>query len=105
MHAAIENTFARLRDFWLKEVREQLYDSETVQIMVLGNKCDLVESRQVSTERGRMFAEEHELQFMEISAKIGENVEKVLRILAKNAADRNSSNQPLPDNQLSCQML
>ena len=86
-----------------------LYDLENVQIMVLGNKCDLVESRQVSTERGRMFAEEHGLKFMEISAKTGENVEKVLRILAKdvkNAADRLDSNQPLPDNQsFSCQMI
>ncbi len=56
-----------------------------------------------------MFAEEHGLKFMEISAKTGENVEKVLRILAKdvkNAADRLDSNQPLPDNQsFSCQMI
>ncbi len=48
---------------WLDEVKE--YSPENVQIMVLGNKCDLVESRQVSTERGRMFAEEHGLKFME----------------------------------------
>ncbi len=38
--------------------------SKHAQIMVLGNKCDLAESRQVSTERGRLFASEHGLKFM-----------------------------------------
>ncbi len=66
---------------WLKNIKQHAH--ENVQIMVLGNKCDLAESRQVSTERGRMFAEEHGLKFMEISGQTGENVKKALLTLTE----------------------
>ena len=74
-----ELSFTHLSSPWLDQVKE--YSHENVQIMVLGNKCDLVESRQVSTERGRLFAEEHGFKFMEVSAITGENVEKAFLIL------------------------
>lgn len=44
-------------------------------IMIVGNKSDLDEKRQVSTEEGQRFAEENDLIFMETSAKTRVNVE------------------------------
>ena len=44
-------------------------------IMLVGNKSDLDTRRQVSTEEGQRFAEEHNLIFMETSAKTSANVE------------------------------
>lgn len=46
-------------------------------IMVVGNKSDLESKRQVSREEGEKFAREHDLFFMEASAKSAENVEEV----------------------------
>ena len=45
--------------------------------MLIGNKCDLESKRQVSKEEGAAFAKEHNLLFLETSAKTAENVEQV----------------------------
>ena len=49
--------------------------------MILGNKCDLSESRVVSKERGQLLADEHSIKFMETSAKASINVEEVLCVV------------------------
>ena len=66
---------------WLNNVKE--YASDNVQVIILGNKTDLTEERKVSTERGRMMAEEHSLKFIETSAQTGENVKLAFLTLAK----------------------
>ena len=60
----------------------KLYDAlqnvtPDVELMLLGNKCDLSDSRVVSKERGQLLADEYGIKFMEISAKTGINVEEV----------------------------
>ena len=45
-------------------------------IMLIGNKSDLDQRRQVSTEEGERFAKENNLIFMETSAKTAFNVEE-----------------------------
>jgi Ras-related protein Rab-2A len=45
-------------------------------IMLIGNKSDLDQRRQVSTEEGERFAKENGLIFMETSAKTAVNVEE-----------------------------
>jgi len=47
-------------------------------IMLIGNKCDLDQRRQVSTEEGDRFAKDNGLIFMETSAKTAFNVEEVI---------------------------
>ena len=42
--------------------------------VLIGNKCEMAENRQVTTEEGRNLAEENEMTFLETSAKTGENV-------------------------------
>lgn len=44
--------------------------------MLVGNKCDRVTEREVSTEKGSALARELECDFMEASAKKCVNVEK-----------------------------
>ncbi|KAL5475479.1 hypothetical protein EMCRGX_G025298 [Ephydatia muelleri] len=51
--------------------------------MILGSKCDLAESRAVSTELGKELAAKHGYRFMEVSAKTGHNAEQALLDLAK----------------------
>lgn len=68
------DTFAYL-DQWLTECRENS-DKEAT-IVVVGNKCDLDDQRQVSVSEGERFAEEHGITFLETSAKTAVNVEEV----------------------------
>eukprot|EP01104_Vermistella_antarctica_P002758 TRINITY_DN12978_c0_g1_i1.p1 TRINITY_DN12978_c0_g1~~TRINITY_DN12978_c0_g1_i1.p1 ORF type:complete len:207 (+),score=42.95 TRINITY_DN12978_c0_g1_i1:77-697(+) len=58
---------------WLEDA---LRHSNNITIMLVGNKHDLTERRQVSTEEGRKFAEDNGLVFLETSAKTAENVEE-----------------------------
>lgn len=46
-------------------------------IMLVGNKTDLSEKRQVSTEEGERKAKELNVMFIETSAKAGYNVKQV----------------------------
>jgi len=59
---------------WLEEVRQN--GNPLMTIMLIGNKCDLENRRQVSTEEGERFAKENGLIFMETSAKTAFNVEE-----------------------------
>ena len=53
--------------------------------VLVGNKCDLEENRQVITEEGKRLAEEYGIPFLETSAKDNINVEdafmKITRIV------------------------
>jgi Ras-related protein Rab-2A len=44
--------------------------------MLVGNKIDLEHRRVVSTEEGEKFAKDHNLMFLETSAKTAQNVEE-----------------------------
>eukprot|EP00461_Guttulinopsis_vulgaris_P004570 UN04572 len=59
---------------WLEEARQ--YASPTMTIMLVGNKSDLSNHREVKYEEGQRFAQENGLIFIETSAKTAENVEK-----------------------------
>ena len=50
-----------------------------VLMVLIGNKCDLENKREVSTEEGQKFAKENGMPFFETSAKTGENVEKLFK--------------------------
>lgn len=59
---------------WLQEARKEA-DPNLV-ITLVGNKCDLVNDRQVSWQEGYDFATQYGLQFVETSAVTAENVDE-----------------------------
>jgi len=67
---------------WLKDARE-LARSDIACVLV-GNKTDLKDDREVETEEGARFAEENGIPFFETSAVSGENVHEVFQTLSKN---------------------
>lgn len=69
---------------WLKEVRE--IANPNITILLIGNKCDL-EGREVETEEGVEFAKQHNLIFLETSAKTALNVEEAFTYTAKKIYD------------------
>jgi len=70
------NTFAQV-GHWLDDLRDQ---SENAQVVLVGNKTDLP-YRQIERSEGLTFAQKYSLNYMETSAKSGNNVNKAFQIL------------------------
>merc|ERR1711920_445426 len=66
---------------WLEQARQNA--NANIAIMLVGNKCDLNQQRQVSQEEGASFARSHGLQFTEASASSGINVEDAFQGVAR----------------------
>lgn len=68
------NTFETINSKWLKDFRKYVKKEGTY--ILIGNKIDLKDERVVSTEDGEKYAKEIDASnFIETSAKYGENVE------------------------------
>ncbi|CAD6222992.1 unnamed protein product [Miscanthus lutarioriparius] len=65
---------------WIDEVRTER--GGDVIIVLVGNKTDLVDKRQVSTEEGESKAKELNVMFIETSAKAGFNIKPLFRKIA-----------------------
>lgn len=71
---------------WLKE----LYDhaEASIVVMLVGNKSDLAQEREVPTEEAKMFAENKGLLFIETSALDSTNVEEAFETVLKGGCRR-----------------
>ena len=58
-------------------------DAEKLPIMLVGNKCDLEDRREVETHEGEQLAKVIGCQFKEASAKTRENVEEAFYDLVR----------------------
>lgn len=68
------NSFQQVNK-WIEDVRAER--GNDVIIMLVGNKTDLQDKRQVSMEEGERKAQELNVMFIETSAKAGYNVKQV----------------------------
>eukprot|EP01121_Diplochlamys_sp_Union-15-3_P001325 TRINITY_DN11152_c0_g1_i1.p1 TRINITY_DN11152_c0_g1~~TRINITY_DN11152_c0_g1_i1.p1 ORF type:complete len:215 (+),score=36.26 TRINITY_DN11152_c0_g1_i1:102-746(+) len=68
-------------NLWLAEVNEHTDEQRVV--MMIGNKCDLIEERVVSTHEGEEFAKKNNILFMETSAKTALNVKEAFMKLSQ----------------------
>ncbi|KAH8849557.1 Ras-related protein [Schistosoma japonicum] len=66
---------------WLQEIEH--YANSTVNRLLVGNKCDLPKSRAVDTVDAMNFAKEHQMPFLETSAKEAINVEDAFMEMAR----------------------
>ncbi|KAI7801076.1 ras-related protein Rab-30 [Triplophysa rosa] len=95
-----EDSFRCLPE-WLREI-EQYANNQVVTILV-GNKIDLADKREVHRQRAEEFAEAQSMLYLETSAKESDNVEKLFLDLAcelireakQNTLDNNDST-PMP---------
>lgn len=65
---------------WIDDVRTER--GKDVVMMLVGNKTDLAEKREVSVEEGESRAKEHDIMFIETSAKLGFNIKALFRKVA-----------------------
>ncbi|XP_019340292.1 ras-related protein Rab-8A isoform X7 [Alligator mississippiensis] len=73
----------RFRTITTAYYRGAMHASPDVEKMILGNKCDANDKRQVSREQGEKLAASFGIKFMETSAKANINIENAFFTLAR----------------------
>ena len=68
-------------DYWVEEIKSN--SQELSKMILVGNKCDIIQERQVKKEEGKEYAKKKNMKFYEISAKDGTNVNKAFDTLLK----------------------
>ena len=66
------SSFDEIKNYYCNEIRDICQNN--IPVILLGNKTDLEDERQVSQEDGVILAVSHNYKFMETSAKKNENV-------------------------------
>jgi len=75
-------------DMWHREIKKSVENIETVPVVLIGNKSDLVDQIQVSTEDIEKKAQEYSFHYIETSAKTGENVQDAFYYIAYRILER-----------------
>ena len=83
-----KNTFTNVKN-WVDDCKKQT--PKNVIMILVGNKIDLEDKREVSFEEGENFAKDNSMLFYETSAKNGDNIENIfydsVEIIAKKIDD------------------
>ncbi|XP_048385496.1 ras-related protein Rab-10-like [Stegostoma tigrinum] len=87
-------TFSNIA-YWIKDTDE--HAGNDAGRILIGNKCDMLATRQVSWEDGKRLAQEHGMQFFETSAKEDMNIEKAFVALGEEIIRKNPRLLPSAD--------
>eukprot|EP01084_Bolivina_argentea_P263940 446927_1 len=68
-----EQSFLNMRN-WMRNIEQ--HTSESVQKILIGNKCHMTDDRIITKERGQQFADEYGIKFFESSAECDINVKE-----------------------------
>ena len=74
------DSFDRL-DYWIDEIKTN--SQEITKMVLVGNKCDIIEERKIPKEDGQEFAKNKKIKFFEVSAKEGININESFEFLVK----------------------
>lgn len=78
--ATDSNSFTNVNT-WMKSIKEK--GNANIEVILVGNKIDLKESRKVHSESAEKLASTYKIPFIETSAKDGTNVEKAFQAITE----------------------
>lgn len=88
------STFDEIKDYYKEKVKEKC--KEDIKIILLGNKIDLEDKREVPSEEGANFAAENGYMFMETSCLqnkyVADCFETLIEIVGREAKEKNQTN-------------
>ena len=70
---------------WLEDIRD---NNNKIPIILFGNKCDLIEKREVDDEEAQEFAKNNNLEYFETSAKENINIKEGFIKIAEEAYEK-----------------
>ena len=62
------NSFTDLSE-WMGEIRRNCQKEDHLKLALVGNKCDMDNDRKVTCQEGQQYARQHDMAFLEMSAK------------------------------------
>ena len=68
---------------WISEAHNNCQRRQGITLLLVGNKADLVEQRQVTYDDAEDFAKQHNMTYVETSAKSGANIQEALQRLVE----------------------
>ena len=68
-------------NYWIEEIKSN--SPELSKLILVGNKCDIEDKRQVKKEDGKEYAKKQKIKFYEVSAKEGTNINTAFDTLVK----------------------
>ncbi|MHC1590870.1 MAG: Rab family GTPase [Candidatus Helarchaeales archaeon] len=71
---------------WYQNLVE--YVPEKIPCILIGNKIDLVDQREITTQQGEALARSYNMDYMETSAKTGEGITKAFEIIGKKILEK-----------------
>ena len=83
-----EQTFDKVEE-WLRRVKENA--NKDVSFILVGNKCDLENSRAISKEKGEEKAKNLNCPFFETSARSEINIKEIFNAMLDNIYEKNSN--------------
>ena len=79
-------TYERI-GFWMDELKQN-NEIEQLYIILVGNKIDLEEKRVVTREEAEKYAEDNNINYLEVSAKTGEGILDLFNEVTKGTMDK-----------------
>jgi len=79
-----EKSFNDVRN-WINNIKN--HTTSDIKILLIGNKCDILDNKIISTEQGQLLADEYDIPFLETSAKNSINIENAFISLVKDIRD------------------
>ena len=73
------NSFSNLKN-WIKSVKSDVNHSK---LLIIGNKSDLEEQREVPKNEAIEYAKEENIEYLETSCKTGENINKAITLICE----------------------
>jgi Ras-related protein Rab-1A len=73
---------------WYSDVKSSFSNFNELEIVMCGNKCDLTEEIQISQENALNLANELNMGYLETSARVGKNIDKIFDDMINNMIKR-----------------
>ena len=86
-------TFEQI-SYWINEMNNKI-DKNKIGIILVGNKIDLNEKRQVSIEQAQKIAECFNIPYIETSASKGENIDECFNLLIEEILKKKGINETI----------